>query len=264
MVEPNRLFVDESAAVYEDEAARVLQLGPLDLLIRRGKADWYIGVRRDAAAGDDRWHAETVDPPPDIPWQRFAVKSGQRALRFDPALPPRPVVVRPESPYRILPGERIGFFVGVPLWIRVGTADPEPVMMCEQPTAILSKTWYGTPVAGELGFAMRSRARRSWTDLDPRAYRIVCPVRLKNAHDQPLDFERLCVRVQHLAVFAGRSRFWTNEVGITYQGPDQWSRMVVAKTPPSLEEVAGASRPPREQSDGRLHIHTMFGGRHSP
>ena len=61
------------------------------------------------------------------------------------------MVVRPEMPFTILPGDRVQFFVRIPLWVRLVAAGHGESVWCDVPTRILSKTWFGAPEAGELG-----------------------------------------------------------------------------------------------------------------
>jgi len=89
------------------------------------------------------------------------------------------------------------------------------------PTVELSGTWFGTSEEGELCYSLRTRARRRFDDLPPEPHRCICPVLLKNAGTVELPFQKMCLRVDHVALFRSPSRLWASEVHYTFRATDQ-------------------------------------------
>jgi hypothetical protein len=79
---------------------------------------------------------------------------------------------------------------------------------------------------------LRTPADRSPDELPPRANRAICPLRIKNAGETPFGFQRICLRVGHLAVYSDGKRMWTNAVTITDPGPGELAQIDYSKTAP--------------------------------
>jgi len=216
-----------------DQQARGFALGPLRLWVRRDGDDWLSLVFRDGDTTQNKCVPRLEEEVPEAgQWRRIGSVAATPELKLLPALPNRPVVVRPEVPYTILPGERVQFYVGVPLWVNL--LSKNDVSVLEEPVLRLSNSWFGTPMDGELAYAMRTLAKRQAADLDFHPWRAVCPVRVKNQSKEKLSFERICLRVQYLDLYHDPVEgIWTNDSGVTVRGGDNnWSRISYAKSAP--------------------------------
>ena len=223
--------------------------GPLWVWIRRDHTDWFYAFERPGEESTLFGLDPAKEAPEDLDWNRLGCEKASRHIVLEPALPNRAVVVRPDMPLTILPGERIQFFVRVPLWIRLVATNKAQSMWCDLPTRVLSKTWFGSTELGEQAYALRTSAVRSLDDLARFADRVVCPVRLRNQSADVLLLNRLCLRVQHLGLYEGATSLWTNEAGVTYRGGDEWSRVVYGRAEPPFDQakqkLAGARMPSR-------------------
>lgn len=219
----------------ENHASRGFSMGPLRLWVRRDGDDWLALVDRDGNSESVACSANLDGQAPEEgAWRRLGSVDACKELKVLPVMPDRPVVVRPEVPYTILPGEKIQFYVGVPLWLALQTV--EHLTLLAEPIMQLSNTWFGNPMDGELGYAMRTRARRQIQDLDFHPWRAICPVRIRNLSKDTLTFERICLRVQHLDLYVdAKEGIWANESGVTIRGDNNWSRISHARgAPPEL------------------------------
>ena len=114
-----------------------------------------------------------------------------------------------------------------------GAAQPASDRLCEHPgvvtsggkrpltevaTEVLSKTWFGEPQSGELCYSLRSNMRHRLSEVDLLDHLATCPVTIRNASDEPLDFQRFCLRVQHLSLFQGNRGLQTNGVEVIARG----------------------------------------------
>lgn len=208
-------------------------LGPLRLWLRRDGPDWLCFSKVEASCPDDFVATALPETPPaDAAWRRLGPVDRLPRLLLRPVMPDRPVVVRPHFPHTILPGERLQFYIGVPLWLRLRT--PEGLTLWENPVTTLSNTWFGTPLEGELAYVLRTRARRESDQLDFSPWRVICPVRLRNLTKELLPFDRLCMRVQHLSIYDDPAKgVWGNESGVTVRQDDKnLSRISYARGAP--------------------------------
>lgn len=216
---------------------RGFQVGPLRVWMTEREGDLWLRMDRrlEEESAGVRWLEEGPEGEGD--WRRAGAWEDLGAMELRPAFPDRPVVVRPEFTYSLLPGERIQFYVGVPIVVTLRRGS-EPAFFQEQ-VSPLSNTWFGTPTEGELCYALRTQARRKGETLDFGDWRVVCPVRVRNQSKEILTLQRLCLRLQYLSIFHHAARgLWSNESSVVFRGGDSWSRVAYArKAPAELEEA---------------------------
>ncbi|UCG55722.1 MAG: DUF432 domain-containing protein [Phycisphaerales bacterium] len=217
------------------------QIGPLQIRLRRSGDEIHIATERLA---DPDSLTEISAPVPvseiegeEMDWRRWVVGSDVSTVQLTPRMPARPVVVRPELPVSIPTGQEALFFVSIPICVGISASKSGKLQLCEVPTLVLSNTWFGDPMSGELCYALRSRARRQIADSEPRPNRAVCPVKIRNTAPAQLSVERFCVHVEHLRIYSGSRQLWTNEVNITFKGESEVSQVTYGQSPPSFEPV---------------------------
>jgi hypothetical protein len=228
-------------------------LGPLEVWLRRLGEDWYVAHRR--ADPEAQPSAPRVLPSSgklnDLPWSRWVSSHASERMRLVPALPDRSVVVRPRYPLNVPTGESVLFYVNIPLWVRVTVGESFELALSEIPSVVLSNTWFGEPTAGELCYALKTKAQRDLEELSNHPYMATCPVKVENLAPTGLDFQRICVRVEHLHVYRGLRRLWTNQVEVQFKGEDFASQINIIKYAPRLEGISErlcAAREPVERS----------------
>lgn len=237
-----------------------LTFGPLDLWIRRRPGEWHVAHAQDDELENRPTEWSETASPRDLPWERWIVGGESRLIRLRPLPPDRPVVVRPEMPVRLGPGQATDFFVGLPLWIEVSAGPHDSSeMLCDIPSVRLSSTWFGTPQEGELCYSMRTLAHRSPEALLAREHRCICPLQVKNSSREVLSFERICLRCQHLHVYRGTTRFWSNAVRLAYRGRQEWSRIVYGRTPPEQSGATEIVAEPRQHTPRGFTLRSFQG-----
>ena len=231
------------------------QVGPLKLWLRRKGDELHIAVKRQTDSDDLKKavapHLLNEKEPVGLEWGRWVYGNGQEVVLI-PVTPDRPVVVRPEMPLKIPPRQQALFFVSVPIWIRITAGDGQNIQLCEEPTITLSNIWFGDPMSGDLGYSLRSRARREISDSQGQPHRAVCPVTISNAAAAQVEIERFCVHVTHLSVYLGQSRLWTNGVNITFKGEAEISQVEYSEKPPTYEEIDKVLSGPRSPVKKKL------------
>ncbi len=238
-----------------------LAFGPLDLWIRRRPGEWHVASTQNHEVESRATLWEEGAATEDLDWERWIVGGKSRAIVMRPLPPDRPVVLSPEMPVRLRPGQSTNFFIGIPLWVEVsaGTRDASEVL-CDLPSIRLSNTWFGTPQEGELCYSMRTRAHRSPGDLLDRPHRCICPLQVRNSSQEVLSFERICVRCQHLHIYRGTERFWSNVVRLSYRGRQEWSRIVYGRTPPEESHAVEVVAQPRKRVGRGFNLQSFQSG----
>ena len=191
------------------------RIGSLTLWVYRTETEWRLATLRGMDPLEDArsYAPNAAEPPEDAERFRFAAGESGDAIRLNPALADRPVVVRPEQPLTLLPGDEAVFYVGSQLWVHVEAGMP-PRELTDVPTLRLSDTWFGTSTReGEACYASKSNARTGLGDVPIRPARALTRVRLVNRGADKLRLERLKIPVSHLALFMGSDgRCWTQSL----------------------------------------------------
>jgi len=210
----------------------------LTVWLKRSGEDWYLAYRkadRETAPSALR-EIKGGRIPKDLSFSRWVVGSEPSTVRCIPAMPDRSVVVRPAVPLKVPADRDALFFTSIPVWVRMRAGFPEGITLCELPSLTLSNTWFGEPTAGELCYALRTRAVRTLEEIEIRACSAVCPITVRNRAPKELTFERLCVRVEHLSVYQGPDRLWTNELEVRFQGEEHSSQITIGREAPGIAE----------------------------
>ncbi len=178
-----------------------------------------------------------------ISWSRWAHKSGSNRLSIRPVFPDLPIVISSEYPLTISSGTRIQIFSRIPVWVRIAFADSSYILK-EIPSIELSKTWFGTPLEGELCYWSPTKARRSLDKVESMPYLVNCPIWITNKAAEDLHFEKFCFRVERLGIHRSDNQLWAGETRIVYHGEDANSDIsMTGKLPSGLDEGELLSRP---------------------
>jgi hypothetical protein len=231
-----------------------LSLGGLDLWVRYEEREWYLAYsyRPDRSGGGVLAALPARSRLPELSWQRWVVGEADAPLLLRPELPLRSVVVRPQEPLRLSAGSRIQVFVTIPVSVSILVGGANPVQLCSLATRVLSNTWFGEPAAGELCYALTSPAAGSVDALAAVAYEAVCPLAILNRSDGELDFQRLCLRVEHLGIYRGVSRLWTNAKQVEYRGEPGVGQVTISGKDPGFEKVEERLAPARRPAGKTL------------
>jgi hypothetical protein len=240
------------------------RIGPLDFWIKRSQADWYLTHERQL----DREKVQQVPAPlhfaqtdsrvQRLTWTRWVAGEESNQVQFLPALPDRSLVIRPRYPLNVPRGKDVLFFVNIPVWVRILVGLPEKTTLFELPTVVLSKTWFGDPTTGELCYSLKTKAMRDLNAVENHAYMATCPVLIRNQAPSDLDFQRICIRVEHLTVYQGETRLWTNQVEVQFRGEELTSQIIMNRDIPGFDEAAEAICPAREPVEKSLLKKSFF------
>jgi hypothetical protein len=202
-------------------------IGGVTLWTRVVEDEWQIAHSYKGTGEDSDLASGRTDAPDlaDLSWTRYVTVRDDDVVT-QPALPDRPVVIRPQSPIVILPGRWGRFYFSVPLWVRfVSHSGGRAAMMVEIPTQNLSSTWFGDMESGDLCYSVDSRLLRTIPDTDADDAYARCEVEIRNGSRERLQFERLCVHVEHMHLYTAGGKFWSNQVRVVFKGAEQVSQL---------------------------------------
>ncbi|MCB9758419.1 MAG: hypothetical protein H6739_01130 [Alphaproteobacteria bacterium] len=219
-----------------------LTLGPLELRARREAREWALTAVSDRALSERPADLTVDDAPlhadPEIV-HRFAFTDPPAALTLTPLLADRPVIIRPERPLTLLPGEQARGYLSTPTWIRVSVGNP-PRPLTELPSLRPSDTWFGPSMReGVLCYAASTRLRLDLNLAAIPAHRVMTPIVLVSGGDHPTTVARLRLPTRQLSIFQGPGHtLWTERVTLLDETTDGTSQVTLDKGPP-LESEGG-------------------------
>lgn len=220
-----------------DGSIRHLSAGDLNIWMQRKDDEIWIGHEYQHPNG--KMDASDSNPPDELEWGRWAPRDINDSVKIMPVFPDLPLVINNDYPLRVTPNGSIDIFTRIPVWLRIcmGTHDS---ILTELPTVKLSRTWFGTPMEGELCYWSTTKARRSLEHVEAKSYLVNCPIQLSNKTQEELSFEKFCFRVERLKIFLHSNELWADETRITYQGEEQHS------------EINMSGRLPKGMKNGKL------------
>jgi hypothetical protein len=240
-------------------ASRSVDFGTLRMVLRRTDREIWLQSRR----------APDLDSEDSWEWSRWAVPPDAR-VSLRPAAPDRPVVVSHEHPFHLPVRGQARVYVRIPLSVQVLVTSPElgELLIADEPSLVLSDTWWGTVIEGELAYWLETSARAEVSERLFVRHLAMCPFQLENVAQEVLHIERFAVRVLHLSLFSWQGQTWTDEVRVRYQGTAEGSAIDFSgQAPPEAPDaplVASPRKPIRKgfqaRTFERLRSLTMLGG----
>ncbi|MFP4579367.1 MAG: DUF432 domain-containing protein [Candidatus Sumerlaeia bacterium] len=226
-----------------------MHIGPASLWVIRMADEFRFALGQDEKEDllheyDSSAPEPCADPPADLDMGRWIFPNVPAEVIVSPTMPDRPIVVRPESPLVLSPHSTATFFMLVPLCIELKAGLREKTSMCRLPLIKMTNIWFGTPESGFLCYGLRTWARRRIESFPLTPHRFICPVTIRNQSDTELSFQRMCVRVEHLGLYRGQTRIWSNMVRLTSKGPQHSSQLDYMETAPDFEPILGQMAPP--------------------
>ena len=231
----------------EEGETSSVSVGPLRIDLRREGDEVWIAWSRSTENG-------TPEPPTE--WERWAAP-GNAAVALRPALPSRALVVGPEKPLGLAPRTRARIYVRVPLVAQVVLGDGDPTVLLEVPTIVMSNTWWGDVMEGEMCYWLPTSARRAVGPEHFQPHLVVCPVLIDNQSSGVLEVAKSAVRVAHLSIFDAGGRLWADETTVHYSGSEEGSEIEMSGTAPPEATTAVLLVPPREPIPRGLRAKTF-------
>lgn len=222
-------------------------VGPMRLLVSRGRQEISVHYRENAEPRDARWFecptAASLDGP-GLVRKRFTFAEAPEVVWVRPALADRAVVVYPEDPFYVTAGESVTLYCSTPLWIRV-EAGPNRMMLMESAIERPSDTWIGPSTReGELCYATQTTARLDRASVQRHPHRAMTELRIRNAANDTLRLERVNLSVPYLSIYGSRDGgLWTESVVLERTSSATIGRLQIGHPPvPSEAEKITPAR----------------------
>lgn len=247
-----------------EDRVTMVRLGPLRLWMARAEREWGFAFEY----GDGADVLDIAQIPHDVVasnlnWTKVLFEKAPREYQLKPAVPDRPVVVKPSFPVIIPDGEVGTFYCLLPCFVKIfvseGRTDKELLTI---PSRTLSDTWFGTPTDGELCYSLPFAAERNPEDLEPLPHHIICPIEVQNRSETDLVFEKLCFRPHFVGIYSGGSQLWSSRVSIQHEGFYKGTTVRYRNVPPDGEpNLIQVSKPLKREERGlsRLTFSSGFG-----
>lgn len=239
-----------------------VRLGPLNVWLARADKEWGYAVENHGLTNVvDISHVPSDVVPKDLKWATAVFDHAPQDYALRPAVPDRPLVVRPINPVRIPHGQSGTFFALLPVFVEIYLQDSSgDYPMGTVPSQALSDTWFGTPTGGDLCYSLPFAAQRDLQAADLFPHQIICPVSVENRSRDDLAFEKFCLRPRHLGIFADSRSLWSSAVRIQHEGAFQSSAVVYEATPPRQAEGWVQLAKPQETTERVLSRLTFSAG----
>lgn len=197
--------------------------------------------------------AEESDMPENAKWETF-VADKSNLLNILPALPDRPIVIKPMESFKLLPKSNIHLFIPIPLWIQLYAGQSKKKrLVYEIPAIELSSTWLGEPDSGILAYSLRLNPSSQYDKTALKAYEVLCPIKVSNDSANTLDFQRFLLNVEQLTIYSENDLLYTNEVHIRFKEENVISEVnYPPKSPAIIENAKHIAEPRNMERRGAL------------
>jgi len=231
-------------------------IGPLKLWVTNLEHEWRIYTLTGKDTLETALQVEVPSnhaPDPEAQVSRFSFMKMATSLNLSPLLADRAIVVKPETPFYVPPGEEATLYVSTPLWVKLSLKKSGKLI--ELPTYRPSDTWFGSStLVGELCYASRTVGQLDLDELELVPHRAVTPVRVRNRADNPLLLERIKLPVQYLSVHQSTiDRVWTEQLTLTREEDGDLAELQIGRLPKEAgptEKLNG----PRQHAERNLVV----------
>ncbi|MEX1121390.1 MAG: DUF432 domain-containing protein [Balneolales bacterium] len=226
----------------KDNETKSHEIGPVTVWLKKVNNEIWVASEY---ADDVSATSNTPEKVNVLEWSRWALPGNETQFSFRPAFPDRPVVVKPEYPFKIITKAKVRVYTRIPVFIKVVLTSKPDFVITEIPTVILSNTWFGLHTEGELCYWVTTSARRAIEPSDMQPWMAVCPIEITNKQDEPLDFDKLCLRVEQLSLYKADEYLWADETQIFNQGREKYSDVQMKDKLPKEAKGGGLITKPR-------------------
>ncbi|HLA40420.1 MAG TPA: hypothetical protein VJ417_10500, partial [Candidatus Glassbacteria bacterium] len=198
------------------------------------------------------------DIPAGAEMTRVSLKSTAEVIEIMPALADRPVVVRPEKPFYVLPGEEVTFYVGTPLWIRIESGR-QKARLVDLPLHRPSDTWFGpSTMVGELCYASRIFGKLTPEEISFRPHRAHTAILLRNRSAGSVLLDRFNLPVPNLSLYYDQNgNLWTQTVSLEMGEKEQEASLRLNANAPKEALAARHLAGPRQKPEQNILTRTL-------
>jgi len=198
--------------------------------------------------------SEELHRPAPGMWARYMLKKPPNNIHIEPLFPDRPVVVRPEMPFYLTKNTERRIYIQVPLWFSVYAESAEKQLLIQEPSVILSNTWFGSMFAGRLCYWVSAAVSSRDISDTAEPHLAVCSLQLSNTSRENLFVDSLSIPVTNAALFMYHDRLFSDTISIQYRGKNEPSRVSFSSRAPKQYSGAVKVQEPRRKEKKNLLI----------
>lgn len=179
--------------------------------------------------------------PENLEWQRWPLISKSSKLQISPALPDRPLLVKPETSLNLIGNSEIKIFFRFPVSIKISIlSNSRTEELIQIPSIKLSNTWFGNFREGQICYSVISGVRSEIETDNNRLYMAICPLLLRNKSIDSFKVDKICLRSDHISLFLHQNQIWTDDISISYSGKNETNQVHFSGKQPS--DLSGAKQ----------------------
>lgn len=190
-----------------------IQMGCINLHASREKQGWYLyqsEIEKEDDTSDLKKKTEND----------FFQTGKSNTLLIEPALPAKPMVFK-GTMLNVLPGQRLTFFLKIPLSFQIYYSKKLPENLLKEVVyKKLSDTWFGEPDNGEAAFALGSEYFLDFDKIENSECEAICPITVYNNSQKNLPLQRLIIRNDFVTLYQNEGKIVGSEVLIEFKGSD--------------------------------------------
>lgn len=210
------------------------KLGNTSFWVKKNGKEWKIANESTKGHSDEIDFSPVEDVPEGIEWSSY-IADGNSILNFLPALPDRPIVLKPKNIFQLLPEMSTQLYFHIPVWIQFYSGNiKKEHLITELPSTGLSSTWFGDPDNGVLSYSLQSEINTNLTKAGQLHNETLCSVMVINDSPTILNIQRLLLNVEYLAIYSENSNLYTSEIKLTFKGENAVSDIDYSPHAPSF------------------------------
>ena len=246
---------DGDIALAEDKEFFV-NYGSLNLHVTRSPGEYLLGWKYTGEIKPLAFRSRNPNRPEGVESFRWITQGSEEAFRLQPALPEKSCIFKSQVPIKVPPRVSCQFYVLIPIFLQVTRPEPGKALMFEKPAFPLSQAWFGEMPRGELGYHLDASFYMEMHSHESKYYQAFCPVQLRNASSEDLNFQRLSIQAQHLTLFKGSRNLWTNKIQVTYEDASESETKIQASPEQEGEDIKQIAAP-RKPAEGNIFKNTF-------
>ena len=221
------------------------KLGNTSFWIKKNGNEWKIANERTKGHPEAVDFTSLADEPEGIKWNSY-IADRNSILNILPALPDRPIVLKPKNIFQLLPGMNVQLYFHIPVWIQFYSGNIKKENMITELSSIeLSSTWFGDPDNGVLSYSLQSEINTNLTKTGQHHNETLCSVKIINNSPTILNFQRLLLNVEFLGTYSENNHLFTSEIKVTFKGENAVSDIDYSHHAPSFLKQSKQLTTPR-------------------